>query len=225
MTTAAEIEFTDTETAQGLFDGDTGDAPPGARTLITYLTRHRVLLGRDQPQLWEELLENEHPVTRHFHNMFVDLVIHRASKVAFKQQISPVGVPFSVTVRATSLSLEACVLVIHMREKFARAIPGEMVTLTRAEARTEMEPYWPAHVSNKAAKGRNLNAALESLAQQDLLLKMDEDQWEVSPAVALLFNAQAITRFTDLLTSPGAADDAVGTRHDAGPDVEAGDEQ
>lgn len=207
MTTTTTITEETVEGAEsvGLFDGDTGDAPADARMVITYLTRNRVLLGRDQPQMWDALLEHEGSVTRHFHNMYVDLVVHRGSRVAFKQQVAPDRVPFSVTVRAATLTLEASVLALYARERFAHAITGEIVIVTRAEARSQMEPYWPEHVSNKAAKEKKVNAALESLVQQDLLLKVDDDEWEVSPAVTLVLNAQAISRFTDLLTTPDPA--------------------
>ena len=33
-------------------------------------------------------------------------------------------------------------------------------------------------------------------------MRRGEDQWEVSPAVPLILTAQAIARFTDLLTAP-----------------------
>jgi len=190
---------------RGLFDGDTGDAAAGARTVITHLVRNRVLLGKDHPELWGVLMEHEASVVRHFHNMFVDLIVHRPLQVAYKQQIQPAGVPYSVTVRAATLNLEASVLALYAREQIAAAVPGETVVINRADVRAELEPYWPAQVSNKAAKERKLNAALDSLVTQDLLIKKDEGSWEVSPAVGLVLSAQVIQRFTDLLTTPDQA--------------------
>jgi hypothetical protein len=192
----------------GLFDGDTGDAPADARMVITYLTRNRILLGRDEPDMWDALLAHEAAVTRHFHNMYVDLLIHRASRVAFKQQVTPDRAQFSITVRAVTLTREASVLVLFARERLAHAVPGETVVLTRSDARSQMEPYWPAHVSNMAAKEKKVNGALDSLVQQDLLIKTGDDQWEVSPAVAHVLTAQAVARFTDLLTAPDTDGDA-----------------
>lgn len=189
----------------GYFDGDTGDAAPEARMVITFLVRNRVLLGRDDPDLWEALVEHEQVVVRHFHNMYVDLVIDRTHRVAFKQQVIPDRVPFSVTVRAVTLTREASILALYARERVAHAVPGETVVITRADARSQMEAYWPAHVANKAAKEKKVNGAIEALVQQDLLLKLGGDQWEVSPAVALVLTAAAIDRFTDLLTSPEQA--------------------
>lgn len=185
-----------------LFEGDTGDAPAAARAVITYITRNRVLLGTDEDALWECLLEHERIVVRHFHNQYVDLVISRNAKVAFKQQVTPDRANHWVVVRAITLNKEASVLALHIRERAAHAMPGETVLVTRSEAREQMEPYWPAHVSNKAAKEKKVNAAIESLTQQDLLMRRGEDQWEVSPAVPLILTAQAIARFTDLLTAP-----------------------
>lgn len=202
----ATIEPDDVEgTDRGLFDGDTGDAAAGARTVITHLVRNRVLLGRDHPELWGMLLEHETSVVRHFHNMFVDLIVNRPLQVAYKQQIQPAGVPYSVTVRAATLNLEASVIALYAREQIAAAVPGETVVISRADLRAELEPYWPAQVSNKAAKERKLNAALDSLVTQDLLIKKDEGLWEVSPAVGLVLSAQTIQRFTDLLTTPDQA--------------------
>jgi hypothetical protein len=198
------------DSGPGLFDGDTGDAAAEARMVITYLTRNRVLLGRDDPQMWDALVEHEAAVVRHFHNMYVDLVIHRGSKVAFKQQVTPDRVPFSVTVRAVTLSREASVLALYARERLAHAVRGETVVITRADARSQMEPYWPVQVSNKPAKEKKVGGAIESLVQQDLLIKLGDDQWEVSPAIALVLTAPAIDRFTDLLTSPDASEGAGG---------------
>lgn len=186
----------------GLFDGDTGDAPADARTIITYLTRNRVLLGRDEPELWDMLVAHEETVVRHFHNMYVDLTINRAVKVAFKQQVTPDRAAHWVVIRAVTLTREASVLALHARERIAHAMPGETVLITRADARDQIEPYWPARVSNRAAKEKKLNGAIDSLVQQDLLLKRGDDQWEVSPALPLVLTAEAIARFTDLLTAP-----------------------
>lgn len=217
--TAETRPATEDNREPGLFDGDVGDAPADARMVITYLVRNRVLLGRDEPQLWEALVTHETAVVRHFHNMYVDLGIHRASKVAFKQQITPDRVPFSVTVRAVTLSREASVLALYARERYAHAVPGETVVITRADARSQMEPYWPEQVSNKAAKEKKVNGAIDSLVNQDLLIKLDSGEWEVSPAIALVLTAQAITRFVDLLTSPDH------TVADEQPVHEAGDDE
>lgn len=210
----------DQESVTGLFDGDTGDAPAGARMVITFLTRNRVLLGRDDPELWEALMAQESLVVRHFHNMYVDLVIDRGRRVAFKQQVAPDRVPFSVTVRAVTLSREASVLALYARERLAHAMPGETVIITRADARSQMEPYWPAQVANKAAKEKKVNGALDSLVQQDLLIKSGGDLWDVSPAVALVFSAGAIDRFTDLLTSPEPAESPARDNTDGAADLD-----
>lgn len=197
---------TDAEQAgAGLFDGDIGDAPGDARTVITHLVKNRILTGRDDPALWDLLLAHEQVVVRHFHNMFVDVVINRVSRVAYKQQLEPAGVPYNKVVRAVTMTLEASVLALYARERVAMAVPGESVVIKRADARAEMEPYWPAQVSNKAAKDKKLNAALDALVNQDLLVRSGEDWWEVSPAIGLVLTAEAIARFTDLLTAPDAA--------------------
>ena len=192
----------DSDLRTGLFDGDVGDASVDARMVITFLMRHRVLLGRDDPAVWDALVEHEPTVVRHFHNMYIDVVIDRGARVAFKQQVAPDRAPFSVVVRAVTLTREASVLALYARERLAHAVPGETVTLTRADARSQMEPYWPAYVANKAAKEKKVNGALDALVQQDLLLKLGGDRWEVSPAVALVLTGGAIDRFTDLLTTP-----------------------
>lgn len=189
-----------------LFDGDIGDAPAQARAVITYLTRNRILHGTNEPDLWEALLQHETVVVRHFHNQYVDLTIHRPTRVAFKQQITPTYAPFWVVVRAVTLTREASILALHLRERAAHAMPGETLLVTRTEAREQMEPFWPAHVANKAAKEKKLNAAIESLIQQDLLLRHGEDEWEISPAVPIVLTAPAIARFTDLLTAPDSND-------------------
>lgn len=206
----------------GLFDGDTGDAPSDARTVITYLVRNRVLTGRDEPDLWDLLLVHEQTVLRHFHNMFVDLSINRVLRVAYKQQLEPAGVPHNKVVRAVTMTLEASVLALYARERVAMAAPGEAVVIKRADARSQMEPYWPAQVHNKAAKDKKLNAALDALSNQDLLVKVGDDRWEVSPAISLVLTAQAIARFTDLLTAPEAAH---GPALSVVPDTETDDEQ
>lgn len=204
----------------GLFDGDTGDAPADARTVITYLTRNRVMLGRDEPDLWDMLVAHEETIVRHFHNMYVDLTINRAARVAFKQQVAPDRASHWVVVRAVTLTREASVLALHARERIAHAMPGETVLITRADARDQMEPYWPAQVSNKAAKEKKVNGAIDSLIQQDLLLKRGDDQWEVSPALPLVLTAEAIARFTDLLTAPADGPRLAAVPDDAHPDAD-----
>lgn len=205
------------ESHAALFDGDTGDASPAARMVITFLVRNRVLLGRDDPEMWDALVEHETDVVRHFHNMYVDLVIHRGMRVAFKQQVLPEKVPYSVTVRAVTLSLEASVLALYARERMMHAVPGETVVISRDEGRSQMEPYWPEHVANKVAKDKKLNAAFDALVGQDLLQELGADRWEVSPAIALVLSGPAVDRFTELLTAPEETPAEEASDHRAGP--------
>jgi len=85
-TTGARDGFVaDSDELTGLFDGDTGDACADARMVITFLMRNRVLLGWHDHEMWEALVEHEPAVVRHFHNMYVDVVIDRGARVVFKQ--------------------------------------------------------------------------------------------------------------------------------------------
>lgn len=185
----------------GLFDGDTGDAPAAAREVITHMVKNPVLWGRDSPRLWEALREHQQAVVRHFHNMYVEVVINPTVQIAYKQQVHPDGEDYSVVVRAKTFTLEASVLALYAREQLALA-GGERVLLGRAEIREQIEPYWPADATNHDNHDKKVNGAIQALVDQDLLLREGPDRWEVSPAVALVFNAEAITRFTDLLTTP-----------------------
>lgn len=190
---------------ESYFEGDSGDLPADVRSVIVNLMNRRVLLGRSDPRLWETFISNEIAVTRHFHNMYIDLMVDRGAQVAFKCQVHPDGVEYRILLREQRATRELSTAMLYLRSEYNRQIHSgaDRVQVSRTDLVAEMEAFWPDDETNRRARGGNVNAAIRSLVEQDLLIGSKEaDEWEVSPVIQMLFSAEAITRLTDWLTDP-----------------------
>lgn len=197
---------------ESYFEGDSGTLDADVRAVITSLMSRRVMLGRNDPPMWETFIANEVAVTSHFHNMYIDLVVDRNAQVAFKRQVHPEGVDYRVLLRDQRASREMSAAVLFLRSEYNRQAHSgiERVSVTRTDLIAEVETFWPETETNRRARGGNVNAAIRSLTEQYLLIgNKDADEWEVSPAIQTLFSAEAITQLTDWLTDPnrGVVDD------------------
>ncbi|MEU0095576.1 DUF4194 domain-containing protein [Kribbella sp. NPDC006257] len=176
--------------------------------MITNLMNRRVLLGRSDPGLWETFVDNEIAVTRHFHNMYIDLTVDRGAQVVLKRQVYPDGVDYRVLLREQRATRELSTAMLYLRSEYNRQTHSgaERVQVSRSDLVAEIEAFWPDDETNRKARTGNVNAAIRGLVEQDLLIGGKEaDDWEVSPAIQVLFSAEAISRLADWLTEPDRA--------------------
>jgi hypothetical protein len=190
---------------ESYFDGDSGTLSADVRAVIVTLMSRRILLGRKDPRTWDTFISNEIAVTSHFHNMYIDLFVDRSAQLVFKSQIHPEGVDYRVLLREQRATREMSTAMLYLRSEYNRQIHSgaDRVMVSRADLTSEIETFWPETETNRRARGRNADAAIRRLAEQDLLIgRKDGSEWEVSPAIQVLFSAEAITRLTDWLTDP-----------------------
>lgn len=196
----------DEQMAPSLFEGDAGTLEEEIRELITFLMAERVFLGRSDPLRWDALIYNQQKITSHFHNMYLDLVVDRANRLAFKRQIHPDGAEYRVLLRDQRANRETSIAILYLRDQFNKQTRagGDRVTVTRTDLLAEIELFLPATENDLKTRRGNAHGAIRSLIGQKLLLGDEEAaEWEVSPAVRALFPVEAIDRLTDWLTDPG----------------------
>lgn len=196
----------DEQMTPSLFEGDTGTLEEGIRELITFLMAERVFLGRSDPARWDALVEHQQKITSHFHNMYLDLVVDRANRLAFKRQIHPDGAEYRVLLRDQRATRETSIAILYLRDQFNKQTRAgvDRVTITRTDLLADIEAYLPDNEHDLKTRRGNARGAIRSLIGQKLLLGDEADtEWDVSPAVRALFPVEAIDRLTDWLTDPG----------------------
>lgn len=186
-----------------LFDGDIGTKSPDVRAVLTTLLADRVFHGARKPRLWQILVANETIIRSALHDLYLDLRVNYDHQVAFKQQIRP-DHDHRVLLPSRTTSAEFAAGVVLLTEESRRAFfTGTYpVLVTRKAFNEAFELLWGSEVSNRVARSRNGNASIKALCEEGLLLGPKEgDQWEVSPAVEVLYGPTEVERIAAALSA------------------------
>lgn len=224
QTTAATTLSDGSSQSQQLFHNDRGRRSADVREVLTILMTDRVLDGRRKPKQWQVLMDYEGDVRSILHEFYLDLIVSPEHQVAFKRQIKPEHA-HRVLLPNRASSVEFGVGVILLADRLHRAsyveTSGGKVHVTRTEFREAWELMW-GDITAKAIRLNDGDAAIKQLCQEDLLIgQADAEEWEISPAVAVLYDADEINRFTDGLITAGLEPDDLGD-DDAADDYAAG---
>lgn len=186
-----------------LFDGDTGTRSAELRALLTTLLAERVFHGDAKPALWQVLVDHEDDVRSLLHDLYLDLVVSRDRRVAFKQQVRP-DREHRVLLPARTTSVEFAAGVLLLVEEGRRATLADSVnrTVTRKAFNEAFELMWGTEVTNRVARSRNGNASIRALYEEGLLLGLkDGDEWQISPAIEVLYGPTEIAQLANSLTA------------------------
>jgi Domain of unknown function (DUF4194) len=200
-----------TALTDALFDGDTGSLPSKGRWALTALLRERAVTEDRDPDLWAAICDHQDELASRLHDMYLDLVLDLHNRVAFKRQIRPDGVPYSVLLIDRSYTREATVALVCLREQFhaQRTTGTRRVYITRDALTTEVEVFQRPDETNLTARSKNLGGAIKTLVDQRVLLgSIDEDRWEISPIIETLVTPDSLRHLADWLTRP-TSDDAI----------------
>lgn len=203
-----------------LFDGDTGTQPPEVRDVLTTLLAERILHGDRKPRVWQALVTNEDVIRSVLHDLYLDLRINYDHQVAFKQQIRPDHEHrILLPARTTSVEFAAGILLLAEESRRAFFTGTYPVKVTRKAFNEAFEVLWGTEVTNKVARTRNGNASIKALCEEGLLIgPKDGEEWEVSPAVEVLYGPSEIDRLAANLSAAdleGGEDEAGDTPRDA----------
>jgi hypothetical protein len=210
----------------GLFAGDTGELPMDTRRVLVHLLLGPALDAQRQTKLWPVLLRDERVLRSRLHELFLELVIDHEQRVAFTRQVVDEGADVPVLLRKQALTFVQSALILFLRQQLTQAeARGERAVVSQEEMREHLRAFERDGNVDRAKFERQASGAVEKAAQLNLIrrLRGDDDRYEVSPALKLLFPAeqiQALTETYERLSQSGASSPL-----DAAPGDERGVEE
>ena len=197
-----------------LFLGDSGELPMETRRVLVHLLLGPALDAERQTKLWPVLLRDERVLRSRLHELFLELVVDHEQRVAFTRQVVDEAADIPVLLRKAALTFVQSALVLFLRQQLTQAdARGERAVVSLDEMREHLRDFEREQNTDRAMFERQAQGAVEKAVQLNLIrrLRGEDDRYEVSPALKLLFPAEEILALTETYSrlSMQAADRAL----------------
>jgi hypothetical protein len=179
----------------GTFAGDTGQLPLETRRVLVQLLLGPSVDATRQRHLWPVLLRDEVVLRSRLHDLFLELVIDVEQQVAFTRQVVAEDIDAPVLLRRSHLTFLETALVLYLRQRLTQAdAAGERAVVSAEEMQSHLAVFERVANPDQARFGRQVTGAIEKVKKLNLvrLLPGGQQRFEVSPALKLLFPAEAI---------------------------------
>jgi len=187
--------------AGALFAGDMGELPLDTRRALVQLLSGPSLDGRRHAKLWPVLLRDEQIIRRRLSELFLDLVLDRDMQVAFTSQAATGELDVPILLRRAQLTFIDSVLLLFLRQRLTQAEShGDRAVVSREDIAENLMLYERSASTDRAGFTKRINASIEKVKKHNILQKLrgNEDRFEVSPTLKLLFSAEEIISLTAL---------------------------
>lgn len=182
-----------------LYPGDKGALPLETRRALVQLLSGPSLDGRRHSRLWPVLLRDEHLIRSRLADLFLDLIIDHDQQVAFTRQADLDELQAPILLRRSPLTFIDSVLLLYLRQCLTRAdVQGERAVVDAADIAEQVAPYQQAVSTDHAGFNKKINASIEKMKKNSILQKIrgQEDRYEISPTLKLLFSAEDVVALT-----------------------------
>lgn len=188
--------------APGLFPGDTGTLTEATRRVLLQLLRGPYIHRDRHPKLWPVVIRDEEVLRSRLADLFLALVVDTERGVAFIRNAEPAQADeIPKVTRSTPLSLIDTGLVLLLRDALLRAETQDTrAFIDRAEIDDALSVYRPATSTDRAGFERRVNSSVERFKSNSVLLPTaEEDRFEISPVLALIFDADEVATVRDAI--------------------------
>lgn len=193
-----------------LTETDRGRLPEETRRVLVQLLSGPYVMRERHPKLWPALLRDEDAVRERLGDLFLVLVLDRDAGLAYVKAMTSPTAALPRTIRSTPLTLIDTALVLHLRGLLLRAEASvTRVFVGRDEIDDHVGVYRPATGTDPVTFAKRVNASVVKLKNNSVLLTTDEeDRFEISPILGLVFDADEVIAVTAELGRLVAGDDA-----------------
>lgn len=177
-----------------LFPGDIGELPMLGRRVLVQLIKGPYVSAALHPQLWPALLNDQTAIQQRLNDLFLRLVIDADAGLAFVAGVDAADPGLPKVIRATPLTLLDTALVLFLRERLLRAdTAGGRVIVGRDEINDQLRAYRPVTATDAVTFEKRINACVEKLKANSVLLRTaEDDRFEISPILALVFRTDEV---------------------------------
>jgi hypothetical protein len=207
-----------------LWTGDRGTLAETSRRALVRLLQGPYLSGAAHPQLWAALAADEAAIRSALHNLFLDLVIDPVDEFAFTRKVRTVEVDVPQTLRSTTLTFAATVMLLVLRQILLAAVGERRVIVGKTEVYERLAVY---RQGDEATYQRNLNSAWNQMVNKFRVLhELDDGRAEISPVLKFLIDDEQVGALTEVFhrLASGAEGDPQSAPADEGSTVDDEDE-
>ena len=199
-----EIEVSEQESDQTLYQGDSGKLSLDARRVLVQLLAGPSLDGQRHSKLWPILIRDEMAIRSRLSELFLQLVIDRDLQVAFTRQAETGDLEVPRLLRRANLTFLDSILLLHLRQRLTQAeAHGDRAVVSTDEIVEFLGVYEQSGNTDRALFEKRIHASIEKIKKHSILRKIraSEDRFEISPTLKLLFSAEEIQALTRIYNS------------------------
>ena len=199
----AAIDSGEAAGSGALTANDHGRLPESPRRVLVQLIKGPYMQRDKDPRLWPTLIADEHVIRERLGDLFLELVLEPDAGVAFVRNMRSEEADLPRVIRSTPLTLLDTALVLFLREQLLRAeASATRVFVGRDELDDQLAVYRAITDYDPATFSRRVNASIEKMKNASVLLSTSESgRFEISPVLAMVFNADEVLAVTHELRS------------------------
>ena len=173
-----------------LWPGDSGTLTLKARTALLQLIKGPYIHETRDAELWAALLANRRSIEERLADIFLELVIHSESGIAFARNVRSGDIEVPKTTRTNTMTLLDSIMVLTLRRELMTGGPGR-VFIGQDELFDALSQYRNIDRIDPASFVDRLKTSWNRLIEARLLLKTEaEGRFEISPILKLVFGVE-----------------------------------
>lgn len=184
-----------------LFEQDKGTLPLAHRKLMVLLLNGPFIDAQKHPKVWADLIKHQEAIRTRMHDLFLDLIVDTNQGVAFLRQVQSNSLEVPVLLKKYMLTFFESALLLHLRKVLTTAdSQGDRAVVDLQEMREYLKSYARDGNTDLARFEKQVASVVEKLRKLNLLtaLKSDDNRYEISPTLKLLFPVESITQLQAL---------------------------
>jgi hypothetical protein len=181
-----------------LTDSDKGRLPERARRALVQLLKGPYLSQERHSKIWAALLQFEDDIRERLGDLFCELVLDLDVGIAFVRNMESAELELPKVIRSQRLTLIDTALVLLLREQLLHAEgSGRRVFIGRVDISDNLSVYRNHLQVDEPVFNKRVGASIEKMKNQSVLLPTkEEERFEISPILGLVFDADQVLAVT-----------------------------
>ncbi|WP_435300353.1 DUF4194 domain-containing protein [Timonella sp. A28] len=182
-----------------LFPGDQGQLPYDARRVYALLLQRRFIEAAEDKWAWERILKYQDILESRFHDMFLNLVVDRDYRVAYKTQIRQEELNIPILLRDEAYKRVETIILLYVRNVFRQLVGmGENAAFVDyEELANHAMSFFALDETNLALRQREVTQAIEQLAREGILKEASQERYRISPIIEVLMPIERVKELTE----------------------------
>lgn len=193
MTEMTEHTANDHHRDSALWEGDKGVLSAESRLALNRLIKGPYLTS-DQKTEWNALIADTEAIKSTLNDLYLELVLDQEQGIAFSRNKTSDEVALPRVAKRVQLTFIDTALLLHLRKELNREASSSHVIVSKEQCREYLKTsVWNG--KDEPTFNKRVNGAWKKFSDHNLLRSTkDEERFEISPALRLIFTADQISQ-------------------------------